>query len=91
VSSAYPYKFNSKCVTNPLAGYNFDTTNVTNEVAAISNVVAQYLKPLTTGVVDPDSSITTFVNALNQNGASTIMKEEQKQINSFLSQSKKSK
>lgn len=88
ITEAYK-KFNSSCVSNPLVGFYFDNSSVTNQVAAVNNVMNQYYKPLSTGVMDPATGIPSFISALNQNGAKDIMQAEQKQITAFLSKNKK--
>ncbi len=48
----------------PLYGFTPSNTNVMNEVAAVSNVVSQYVKPLIYGDVNPDDYYPQFIEAL---------------------------
>ena len=55
-----------------------------NEVAAVSNVVDQYLKPLTFGDVNPDDYYPQFLEALKAAGIDTIIADYQAQANEWL-------
>ena len=55
-----------------------------NEAAAVSNVVDQYLKPLTYGDVDPDELYPQFIEALKTAGIDKIIADYQQQANDWL-------
>ena len=61
-------------------GISFDMSNVTNEVAAISAVVAQYIPALESGSVDLDVYYDQFISALKAAGIDTVIAEKQAQF-----------
>lgn len=82
-------KENKTTPRSPYFGFIFDQSKVKSQMSAINNVVSQYLPGLVCGVLDPDTTIPKFVQALNDAGAQTIIKEKQKQLDEWLaSQSK---
>ena len=54
--------------------------NVTNEVAALSAVVAQYVPALESGSVDIDTYYPEFINALRAAGIDTVIADKQAQF-----------
>jgi putative aldouronate transport system substrate-binding protein len=77
-------EYNAACEDNPLAGFAFNNNNVKNQAAAINSVLAQYVNPLTMGVMDPDESIPEFLDALEKNGINELLAEEQRQVDEYL-------
>ena len=67
-------------------GFCFDSANVVNEIIACKAVTDQYLIPIDTGSVDPDTELKKFNDALYSAGLQTIMDEKQKQLNAWLAQ-----
>lgn len=61
-------------------GISFDLSNVTNEVAALSAVVAQYVPSLESGSVDLDTYYPQFIQALKAAGVDTVIAEKQAQF-----------
>ena len=55
--------------------------NVTNEVAALSAVVAQYVPTLESGSVDLETYYPQFIQALKTAGIDTVLAEKQAQFN----------
>lgn len=66
-------------------GISFNMEDVTNEVAAISAVIAQYVPTLESGSVDLDTYYPQFIQALKAAGIDTVIAE--KQAHSFRSSS----
>ena len=60
------------------------TANVATQVAAVSNVVDQYLKVLTFGDVDPDEFYPQFLDALKVAGIDDIIADYQTQADAWL-------
>ena len=74
---------NDNAINSQALGFVFDTSNVTDEITACTNVVAQYLPALMCGLVDVDSSISDFNAALYAGGLQAIMDEEQSQLDAW--------
>ena len=71
-----------------MLGYTFDDSNNKNQIAALTNVVKQYSDPLILGTVDQNQILPTFLQTLKDNGIDDLLKEEQKQVDTFLNKSK---
>lgn len=61
-------------------GISYSMANVTNEVAALSAVVAQYVPALESGSVDIDTYYPEFINALRTAGIDTVIADKQAQF-----------
>jgi putative aldouronate transport system substrate-binding protein len=69
-------------VNHPLETFTFDDSKVKNEVAAVSNVMETYGKPLFYGLVDPNDAghgLQIFKDKLKQAGIDKIVAEMQSQ------------
>ncbi len=75
---------NSEAFRSPLLGLDIDTTSIKNELAAISNLRAQYAPLIQTGSVDPDKTIAEFNKKLSEVGFQKVLDEVQKQVDAFL-------
>ncbi len=72
-------------VTNPLAGLNIDQSTIQNEIAALTNVRAEYLYLLDLGLVDDvDATIAAMNEAAKTAGLDKIMEEIQRQISVWI-------
>ena len=74
---------NESAVKSPLLGFSLDTSSVTNEVANVSAVIAEF-KGLNNGTVDPDKTLKDYSKKLKEAGIDNIVKEAQKQIDAYL-------
>ena len=77
-------KENKETERSPYFGFIFDQSKVKTQISAVNNVVNQYLPGLVTGVLDPETTIPKFVNALNDAGAADIIKNKQDQLDQWL-------
>lgn len=77
----YPNAASSKYL-----GYSFDPSSVTTEVTAVTAVIGQYAPALDCGIVDPETMIPEFLEALEAAGMSKIIEENQKQLDLWLAQ-----
>lgn len=68
----------------PLFGFIPDSTNVSTQVAAVSNVYDQYFKVLTYGDVNPDEYLPQFLTELEAAGINDIIAEYQTQADAWL-------
>ena len=76
-------EYNDSAVIAPNNGFTFDMVPVETQVAALTNVIAEYTPSLETGSVDPAEYIPRFLEALNANGADTLLEEVDSQLASF--------
>lgn len=76
-------KVNSAIKSKAL-GFQFDSSAVTNETTACSNVIAQYYNPLMYAEVDISQTLPEFQQALRDAGIDTIIAEKQKQLDAWL-------
>ena len=66
-------------------GYTFDQTDYSNEIAAVTSVMSQYLSSLEYGTVDDlDSYYEEFTSALDDAGMDNLIAANQEQLNAFL-------
>ncbi|MBQ1379859.1 MAG: DUF3502 domain-containing protein [Erysipelotrichaceae bacterium] len=68
----------------PLYGFIPLTTNVMNEVTAVSNVVEQYSNVLMYGDVNPDEKYPEFLQALKDAGIDRIVADYQAQADEWI-------
>ena len=65
-------------------GFNFDSSEVADQVTACANVIAQYYLPLINGEVDVDEVLPVFQQALRDAGIETIVAAKQAQLDAWL-------
>ncbi len=75
--------FNNTAYKSKAIGFNFDASNVQNEIAACSNVTSKYRVGLECGAVDPEEVLPQFLDELNRNGIDTIVSEKQSQLDAW--------
>lgn len=79
--------YNKDVVVSKCLGYVFDSSNVSAEAGAISNVIAEYLPRVQAGMVDDvDAAIEELVAALDKAGMTDVIAENQKQMDAFMQQ-----
>lgn len=78
----------SKAQVSKYMGYTFDTKNVQTELTAVSSVITQYAPSLACGIVDPDTTLPEFIQALNDAGMDKIVQENQTQLDAWLATQK---
>ena len=72
-------------VQNPIAAFNFDDSNVKNEMAAVGNIITQYGVPLDLGMVeDVEAGVKEFRTKLTEAGFDKILEECQNQAKEFV-------
>lgn len=76
-------KFNESGIKAPLLGFNFDTSKVTNEIAAVNNVKEEFWSSLMTGTVDPDEYLPKAIEKFKAAGLDKIIAEAQTQIDAW--------
>lgn len=75
---------NQNAPTSELLGYAYNPENVTNELSAITNVIAEYRPALESGTTDPAEYLPAFIQALNDAGAETVIADMQAQLDAWL-------
>ena len=75
---------NKNSAMSPAMGFTFDSSSVSNEYAAVTNVINQYLPGLITGSMDP-AEITNFQDKLKAAGIDKIVEAKQQQLDQWLS------
>lgn len=65
-------------------GFQFNSSDVTDEITACTNVVAQYYLPLIYGEVDIDATLPIFQQALKDAGIDRIIEAKQTQLDEWL-------
>ncbi len=73
-----------KAPVSPYLGFNADTSDLTNEIAAVTNVMNEYINNIRSGAFD-DAMYEEFQNALNEAGMQKIVDTYQQQLNEWLS------
>ena len=70
---------------HPYDGFNFDSTNVTTQMAAVDAALATYFDPLTNGLVDDvDATLEQFRAAMETAGIRDILAELEKQAADYV-------
>ena len=71
-----------------LAGFTFDPSPVSNEVAQLSNAGIEFYDPLVMGVTEPKEGLAMFKKAAYDN-VKKVQAEVQKQLDAYLASKKK--
>ena len=64
-------------------GFALDESPIMIELAAIRQVVAEYLEPLTKGLANPDTELPKFLEGLQAAGVDTAIAEMQRQLDAW--------
>lgn len=79
---------NTAAEKSRILGFTFNSTTVTNELAAVNAVIDQYALPLETGAVNPEEVLPEFVQKLKAAGCDTVIEEIQKQLDAWVAENK---
>ena len=81
-------RLNEECINANNMGFSFNTENVVNEVAACTNIVAQYQEDIANGKLNSQEDVEAYVNEfreqLKANGVDTIVAEVQRQLDEWM-------
>ncbi len=69
-------------------GFMFDSSSVSTQVAAVSNVDAKYAKGLQGGALDPEEYLPQFIKELKDAGIDDIIAEKQRQFDEWYANKK---
>lgn len=71
---------NETALTSPVLGFVYDPSNVKNESAQITALMAEYLPGLMTGSVDPEEKIPELIEKMNAAGMDKIIGDADEQL-----------
>lgn len=77
---------NESALKSKAFGFTYDSTEVTNELAALSNVKAQYAPALGSGSVNPEEVLPKFLDELEKAGIDKVIETKQEQLNKWLAE-----
>lgn len=77
---------NDSALKSKAFGFTYDSTAVTNELAALSNVKAQYAPALGSGSVNPEEVLPKFIEELKKAGIDKVVETKQEQLDQWLSE-----
>lgn len=80
---------NESALKSKAFGFTYDSTGVTNELAALSNVKAQYAAALGSGSVNPDEVLPKFLEELEKAGIDKVIQTKQEQLDKWLAENEK--
>jgi putative aldouronate transport system substrate-binding protein len=81
-------KFNASGIPSPILSFNFDTTKVATELAAVQNVKEQFWSSLMTGTVDPATYLPKAIQQFKEAGLDKIIAEGQAQLDAWVAANK---
>lgn len=76
-------QYNKDATPSPALGFNFDTKNVTTQLAAMNNVVEEFKALINTGSVDVDKTLADMKKKMDAAGQGEIIEEMQKQYDEW--------
>ena len=79
-------EFNDNAKQSKAFGFTFDASNVKSEMAAITNVLAQYQTALEDGTLDIDENLPKFRQALKDAGIDKVIEEKQNQLDAWVAE-----
>lgn len=82
-------KFNAEGVNSPILSFNFDSTKVATEMAAVQNVKEQFWSSLMTGTVDPAEYLPKAIEKFKEAGLDKVIAEAQAQLDAWRAESNK--
>ena len=77
------YDGDKEAMASLLSGFVFDSSSVQTEIANVTSVVTEMLKPLVTGSVDPETTVPQFLERLKTAGVDKIIAEKQAQLDAW--------
>ena len=79
-------EYNASCLQSKALGFTYDSTSVVNEIVQLTAVQDKYLKDLSFGVVDIDSTLKAFNDELYAAGLQKVMDTKQEQLDAWLAE-----
>lgn len=75
--------FNNNSSISPALGFEFNTDPVTNEIAAINNVLEEFKNTLYSSSVDIDKYLEKLNIKLKEQGIEKVIRQMQSQLNAW--------
>ena len=79
-------EFNDVAKESAVLGFKFDTSKVTNEIAAINNVLEEFKSTIYSGSVDVDEYLDKLNKKLKDQGIDRVIEEMQTQLDAWLAE-----
>lgn len=79
-------EFNDAAKESTVLGFKFDTSKVTNEIAAINNVLEEFKSTIYSGSVDVDEYLDKLNKKLKDQGIDRVIEEMQTQLDAWLAE-----
>lgn len=79
-------EFNDSAKESAVLGFKFDTSKVTNEIAAINNVLEEFKSTIYSGSVDVDEYLDKLNKKLKDQGIDRVIEEMQTQLDAWLAE-----
>lgn len=76
-------EFNDTAKLSPVYGFTYDSSNVSNEITAITNVEDKYAVILKSGAADVDSTLAQFLQELESAGIQDVIDDIQTQLDAW--------
>ncbi|MCM3271066.1 ABC transporter substrate-binding protein [Paenibacillus elgii] len=76
-------QFNKGAKKSKALGFIFDVEKVKTEMAAVNNVLTEYVVGLETGTLDPAENLPKFITKLKAAGSDKIISEKQRQLDEW--------
>jgi putative aldouronate transport system substrate-binding protein len=76
-------KINKAAKISPAIGFAFNPASVQTEIATVSAVVTEYIRPLLCGAVDPEKTLPEFLGKLKDAGSEKLVAELQRQLDAW--------
>lgn len=80
---AFLGEFSERSVYPALAGFVVDDSEISAEIAALTNIVDEYKRPLDLGTVDPEKALPELKQKLKEAGIEKVQEELNKQIDAY--------
>lgn len=81
-------KFNDSAKPMKTIGWTYDSSNVKSEIAALTTVGQNMIRPLASGLVDYDTYYPKLKEALEKAGINKVIADAQKQVDEYLASQK---
>ena len=81
-------RFNDEAVVSDALGFNFDSSKVMNEIAAINNVYQEFIPSLLVGAIDPATELPGILEKFKTAGSEKVVAEIQAQYDAWKQTSK---
>lgn len=75
--------FNEAAATSKALGFSYDSSSVSNQLAALETVAAKYRRGLECGSLDPETELPKFIEELKNAGIEDVISVKQEQLDNW--------